>query len=315
MNNLATTAQNNSLQLFNMSSLIVRYTAYLDTTAKTIETYSRALKQLNTYLLDNSIQNPMREDIIAFREYLKETGHKPTTIQNYITAIRIFFQWTALEGLYPNIAEHLKGAKLDREHKKDNLNATQAREVLAAIDRSTVQGKRDFAIVSLMITCGLRDIEIQRANIEDLRTVGDFTALYVQGKGREEKTQFVKVSPIVEKAIREYLKERGAYKESDPLFTSLSNNSKSSRLSTRSISGLVKESLKRAGYNSSRYTAHSLRHTAITLSLIGGEELTEVKEFARHSNINTTMIYNHAIDRSNNTCSQTVSNMVFKDFE
>ena len=293
------------------AELFTRFIVYLDTTPKTIETYTKALRQLFSYFSLNGIRQPQREDIIAFREELKASGHKPTTIQNYITATKIFFSWTAQEGYYPNIADHLKGAKLDREHKKDYLTSRQVKEVLGSIERDGLQGYRDYAILTLMVTGGLRDIEVSRANIGDLRTAGENTVLYVQGKGRQEKTEYVKISQPVEKAIREYLRERGDAGEQEPLFTSLSNNSKGKRLSTRSISGIVKNRLKKAGYNSERLTAHSLRHTAVTLSLLAGKDITEVQQFARHANIATTMIYNHSLDKAKNSCSEAIAQAIF----
>ena len=293
------------------AELFSRFIAYLDTTPKTVETYSKALRQLFSYFSLNGIRQPQREDILAFREELRASGHKPTTIQNYITATKIFFSWTAQENLYPNIADHLKGAKLDREHKKDYLTSGQVKEILSNIDRESVQGLRDYAILTLMVTGGLRDIEVCRADIGDLRTVGEHTVLYVQGKGRQEKTEYVKVSPQVEKAIRAYLKARGKAGDDAPLFASLSNNSKGQRLSTRSVSGIVKNRLKEAGYDSDRLTAHSLRHTAVTLSLLAGKDITEVQQFARHANIATTMIYNHSLDKAKNSWSEAIAQAIF----
>lgn len=312
MNALATVQCGNIIEQQEVGvELFNRFIAYLDTTPKTIETYTKALRQLFSYFSLNGIKQPQREDIIAFREELKASGHKPTTIQNYITATKLFFNWTAQEGYYPNIADHLKGAKLDREHKKDYLTSRQVKEVLENIERDSLQGLRDYAILTLMVTGGLRDIEVSRADIGDLRTAGESTVLYVQGKGRQEKTEYVKISPPVEKSIRAYLKARGDAGETEPLFTSLSNNSKGKRLTTRSISGTVKKRLKEAGYNSERLTAHSLRHTAVTLSLLAGKDITEVQQFARHANITTTMIYNHSLDKAKNSCSEAIAQAIF----
>lgn len=295
--------------------LFNRFIAYLDTSDKTIETYKTSLKQLFIYLAENEIRQPQRADIIAYRDALKESGHKPTTIQNYITAAKLFFRWTAQEGFYPNIADHLKGARLDNAPKKDYLTSTQASEILNGIDRSTLQGKRDFAIFLLMVTGGLRDIEVARANIEDLRTAGNNTVLYIQGKGREEKTDYIIITAPVEKAIREYLQTRPNADAEEPLFASQSHNSQGGRLTTRSVSRIIKTAMRAAGYDSERLTAHSLRHTAVTLSFIGNEEATRVQEFARHSNINTTMIYNHALEKAKNTCSQTITNMILQGLQ
>lgn len=283
------------------------YIAYLDASPKTAETYSKELKQLFRYFGAHNITRPVREDLISYREYLKNTGHKPTTVQNYITAARLFFTWTELQGIYPNIAAHLKGAKLDREHKKDYLTSSQVKEILQQIPLDSVKGIRDYAILLLMVTGGLRTIEVSRANIEDLRTVGDATVLYIQGKGREEKTEYIKISAPVERAIRAFLRLRNDISPQAPLFISCSNNSAGQRLSTRSISGIVKARMKAAGYDSDRLTAHSLRHTAVTLSLLAGKDITEVQQFARHANIETTMIYNHALDAAKNSCAEAIT--------
>ena len=287
-----------------------RFISYLDASPKTIATYSRAVRQFIKWLSLRGITQPTREDVIAFREELK-VDHKASTVQSYIIAVRLFFQWTEQEHIYPNIAQHVKGAKLSKEHKKDYLTSTQVKAVLSGIATDTPQGRRDFAIFALMVCCGLRDIEVHRSNIEDLRTLGDSTVLYLQGKGREERAEFVKVPAEVERAIRASLADREDTKGSSPLFVSMSNNSKGGRISTRSISGLVKKALVKAGYDSDTLTAHSLRHTAVTLSLLGGEKLEEVQQFARHKSISTTLIYAHNIDRMKNKCEDTIARAIF----
>lgn len=289
----------------------LRFVFFIDVAEKSAETYTRNLRPMFRYFAENGITRPQREDIISYRESLKERGLKPTSVQNYITATRLFFQWTEQERIYPNVAAHVKGAKLDREHKKDYLTTSQCKHTLAGIDRSSLTGLRDYAIVALTMTDALRTIEVSRADIGDLRTLGDFTVLYVQGKGKEEKAEYVKVSEPVERAIRDYLKARGVSDPSAPLFASESNNSKGGRMSTRSISGICKAAMVEAGYNSSRLTAHSLRHTGVTLALMNGASLEEAQEYARHANIATTMIYNHALDKAKNRCAEAVSSALF----
>lgn len=292
--------------------LYERFIAFLDASPKTIETYTRNLRQFFKYLSENYISEPKREDVIAYREYLKQDLNlKPTTIQNYIVVVRSFFQWTAQEGIYPNVSEKVKGAKISTQHKKDPLTTNQAKDIIRSFDRSTEAGARDYAIFSLMITGGLRDIEVQRANLEDLRILGDDTVLYIQGKGKEEKSDYVKIPHPVEKAIREYLKMRKGIKASGPLFSSTSNNNRGGRLTTRSISGIVKKAFKASGYDSDRLTAHSLRHTAGTLNLLNGGSLEDTQQLLRHQNINTTMIYLHHIDRAKNQSEERIAGALF----
>lgn len=160
---------------------------------------------------------------------------------------------------------------------------------------------------------GVWDIEVNRENIEDLRTVRDTSALYIQGKGRKEKTDYVKLPAPVEQGIRDYLKTRETITTGTPLFTSTSNNSAGGRLTTRSISGTVKTRLKEVGFNSDKLTAHCLRHTAVTLASLGGQSLQEAQQFAKHTNIDTTQIYAHNLDRAGNKCEETIARAIFKN--
>lgn len=289
-----------------------KFLSYVDASPKTIETYTRNLRQFWKYIQDNNISQPTREDILAYRDEIK-TRLKPSTVQNYITVVRVFFEWLEQERIYPNVAKKIKGAKIGRDHKKDYFTKSQVKTIINGIDKDSEVGLRNYAIFMLMVSCGLRTIEVSRANIEDLRARGGKEVLYIQGKGHEEKEAFVNIPAPVEKAIRTYLKARGKVKDSEPLFCSTSNNSAGGRLTTRSISGIVKESMKNAGFDNERFTAHSLRHSAVTCAIEEGQPVQVVQAFARHNNIQTTMIYYHAQEATNNPCSDIVCKAIFDE--
>lgn len=287
---------------------------FIDRTEKTVQTYTRAIRRFAEWLSDRKITCPQRSDVIAYKKELEANGKSPATVTLYLVAVRRFFTWTEIEGLYPNIAREVRGEKIDREHKRDYLTQGQCREVLAKIDTEDLKGKRDFAIISLLMTCGLRTVEVVRANIEDLRTAGNNVVLYVQGKGRDERTEYVKVPAQTERAIRAYLRERGSVKDRDPLFASVSNHNDGERMTTRSVSRIAKGTMQEVGLNDRRHTAHSFRHTAVTLALIGNDgDLQEAAQFARHADISTTTIYAHNIEREKNKCSELVARMIFDE--
>lgn len=310
----------NTLQLVNGTAALTlpdfkpdyftSWTQYLDASPKTIETYTRAIRQFYKYMLTEGIDQPDRSTIIAYRAKLL-AEKKPTTTQAYIIAVKLFFAWTAQAGLYPNIAEHIKGAKLDTEHKRDYLTSAQAARLLNSIDRTTASGKRDYALIALMLTSGIRTIEAARANIEDIRPLGDYTALFIQGKGHSEKGQYVKLAAPVEEAIADYLKTRRGADAAEPLFTSTAHRNTGDRLTTKSISRIVKNHLRYIGLDSERLTAHSLRHTAATLNLLNGGTPEETQQLLRHKNLNTTMIYSHALERANNNSESRIAEAIF----
>ena len=303
-----------ALDIETTAGLYKRFISYVDASPATVRTYSAEIRQFIAYLDQHQRRNVTRETILLYRDYLKE-HYKPTTVQNYIEAVKIFFCWTAQEGLYPDIAHHIKGAKIGKEHKKDYLTGKQVNDLLRSIDRSTEKGKRDYLLVLLAAVGGLRVIELHRADIKDLSILGNTTVLYIQGKGREEKNEFIKLPDPVENALRDYLHIRGAVSKGSPLFVSASHNGKNRRLTVRSISGIIKKAMIDAGYNSERLTAHSLRHTAVTLSLLAGVPLEEVQQFARHRNISTTQIYAHNLERANNRSESAICNAIFAELE
>ncbi|MBQ7220254.1 MAG: tyrosine-type recombinase/integrase [Synergistaceae bacterium] len=294
-----------------MNDLLDAFFRFIDVSEKTEAIYRRALRRLFGYFTSNAIIRPSRDDILNFRRHLERLSRKPSTIALYLSVCRRFFTWTAHTGLYPNIAFGIKTPKQEPGHKRDYLCAGQLRKILHSIDRSTPIGRRNFAVIALMAAGGLRTIEVSRANIEDFRKVGRHTCLFIQGKGRNSKSEFVKVPAPVSTAICEYLRERGQVNNTAPLFASMSYRNMNGRLSARSISFICKSAMQENGFTSNRLTAHSLRHSAITIALSAGISLSEVQAFARHKSITSTMIYAHHVDRLNSTCEDTVCSAIF----
>ena len=293
------------------ANLLADFFAYLDVSEKTRATYQRALRQLFKYFTAHGINRPRNEDIAAFKQELTTAGRKASTIASYLSAARRFFSWTEQRGIYPNVATGIKPPKQDKGHKRDFLGATQLKSIITGMSHDTLQARRDYAVFVLMASCGLRTIEISRANVEDIRILGESTVLYVQGKGRHDRTEFVKLTAPVLQAIRDYLSLRGHVAGTAPLFAGIGNRNHEGRLTTRTISVIAKQAMRQAGYDSPRLSAHSLRHSAVTLSLLGGMSISDVQAFARHSNMNTTMIYSHAVDRLRSMCENTISAMLF----
>ena len=234
---------------------------------------------------------------------------KASTISMYMTALKKLYKYLETKGI-KNIASDLKGAKQKRNYSKDPLTLDQAKDLLNSIDRTTNEGKRNYALIHLLLTTGLRTIEIERANIEDIRNIANNSVLYVMGKGRDTRDEYVKLTYETLKAINEYLATRTIKSDKEPLFISFSDRTKGKRLKTRSIRDIVKKAFRNIGLNSDKITTHSLRHTAITLSLLGGTPLQEVQQMARHCNINTTMIYAHNLKRIESNAEQNIQTLL-----
>ena len=152
---------------------------------------------------------------------------------------------------------------------------------------SHVDGKnaaRDFCILTLFLNCGLRISELVGLNLSDVRP----DSLRVLGKGNKERVVFLNAACA--DALNAYLPVRASLAANSPaLFIS----SRRDRISRRTVHNLVKKHLEQAGLDSSKYSAHKLRHTAATLMLQNGVDVRTLQELLGHEHLNTTQIYTH----------------------
>ncbi len=256
--------------------------------------YDRTIKPFFTWI--DKVELPLTEvnrvELLKYKQFLLDKGLSPLTIGGYLTAVRKFFEWAEANKYYPNVAKGIKSPKRTQQFKKQALSNDVSKELLTYF-----QGKalRDYAVVNLLIRTGLRTIEASRADIEDITFKAGKRVLLVHGKGRDSKDSFVVLTDKAYLPIANYLTTRKRAKDKDPLFISTSNNSKGQRLTTRTISSIVKEGLRAIGVDSKEYTAHSLRHTTAINILKAGGSLSDAQDVLRHQSPNTTQIYTDAI--------------------
>lgn len=294
------------------NDFFVRFMDYAQVKDATLQGYKVCIRQFIKYLQENDIQTPTRETIKDYAKYIDAQNFTSGTKHQYLRAVKHFFKWLASEGLYPNIADNIKGARVNADNtKKEAFTEADIREILQGIDRSTPQGKRNYAMILLAVTGGLRIIELQRADIQDIQVIRGQSVIYIQGKGRDAKDEYIKLIDEVKDAIDDYLQTRVNKQPNAPLFTGTSNRAKDERITETSISRLIKSVFKQSGYDSSKLTAHSLRHTSNTLLFKAGADIYKVQKHARHKDPKTTEIYLHIADRDTDTSEQDIYNQIF----
>ncbi len=289
----------NSVEIYNKNDIIQRWLDSLDVLEDTKETYKAHLIDFIKWINTNGIQRATKGDILKYKQELINR-YSNSTVCLKISSLKSFYRFLNEHELANDITKNIKGAKISKGFKRDIFTLEQIQEIMKSIDRTTLVGARDYAMVNLFLRTGLRSCEVNRANIEDIRNKDGEIVLYVQGKGRTDKDEFVVLTPSMLNILNEYLNMREQKQhitDTSPLFISLSDRNFGERLSLFSIRWLVKNILREAGINSKRLTTHSTRHTAITLSLLSGADLLEVKEMARHTSVDTTLLYAHNVKR------------------
>ena len=294
------------------SALVERWLSFSQIKPASVKSYVKGIKNFAAYCQVKSITVPTREDILNYRRYLELSYKSAATRNLYLTATKIFFNFLNVEGVFSgNPTESIKGFKVSTTHKKDAVKPAQNKQILKSIDTSTILGKRNKAMYALMAICALRTIEVSRAKIENLVEESGESWLYVQGKGRDNADEKVKLPQVVVSLIREYIQARGEVEATAPLFASLSNRNYGKAISTGTISTIVKNLFRQNGIESARMTAHSLRHGAATTAIKAGANLRQVQQFMRHSKVDVTTRYLHDIDRAANPCENLIAAAIF----
>jgi len=283
------------------------YLEEIDVKPQSKQNYRKILLEFTRYVTSLS-DLPTRRDVMNYRESLITRGLKAGSIQMHMVVIRNFYRWFHIEGYGPNVSEGVKGMKIQNDHKKEALSLENSQRLLKRakyLAKFSLIGKRDYALIALLITTGLRTVEVERADIDDIDEINGTYLLYIMGKGRDDKDASVKLSPQVYAILEHYLTERNdQYK---PLFISHRGKYKGGRMQTHNIRDVVKRLLRDIELTSDRYSAHSLRHTTATLALERGANIEEVQQQLRHKDPKTTLIYMHQIRKRKDSIEHQIS--------
>ena len=296
----------------NLKNEIDNYVDTLDRKEITKSSYRSILLRWANYLKSKRIYSPNKRDVIAYKEKIAKSAGS-ASIQKTIVVLRGFYKYLKLSGKYDDITYGVRGAKVEKTFKKNPLEIDEIMKLISkAKEESTISIShlRNYAIIVLMVTTGMRTIEVVRANINDLMIHKNKKRLYIQGKGRDGKDEYVKLSEEVYEVLSDYLNKRND--DYDPLF--ISHKGKvGSRLTTRSIRGIIKDLLRAIDIDDKRYSAHSLRHSLATILIKNAHgTLAEAQQILRHKDISTTEIYNHALMREENDGEIKVANLLLK---
>lgn len=205
-----------------------------------------------------------------------------------IASLKSFFKYlySIVNLIDKNPADKLEFPKTDKRH-PIYLTLEECERLLKTIldNKNEYYRKRDYAIVLLFLNCGLRLSELASININKIKD----DTLTVIGKGNKERTIYLNKSCI--DAINDYLSVRPKDPiDKDALFLS----KRKTRMSNRAIQHMIDKYLERAGFDTSIYSTHKLRHTAATLMYkYGNVDIRAIQEILGHKNVSTTQIYTH----------------------
>lgn len=269
-----------------------RYRTYIKLekrlSANTVESYMRDWRQFAHFILrmwDVPPRKVEREMIERYMAWLYDRGREKTSQARNLSGVRSFFNYLLLEGqIDASPAEFVEAPRFGR-HLPDVLTTAEIDRIIAAVDTSTVKGKRDSAMLEVLYSCGLRVSELTSLRLSDLF----FGEGYIRVIGKGDKQRLVPVSAVARDKIQIYLEERRSPRKGEEI---VFLNNRGGRLSRVMVFTVLREAVRRAGIEK-RISPHTFRHSFATHLIEGGAGIRQVQELLGHESILTTEIYTH----------------------
>ena len=233
------------------------------------------------------------DDLHRYSWELLDVGIIPRSIARNLAAIRSFYGFLLLDGYIKQDPTELLDNPRVPKHLPTVLSREEVERILACLDLSLPQERRDHCILELLYTSGLRISELCNLKISDLYLDEGF--IRVVGKGNKQR-----LVPLAHRAVKEiklWLQERNEIKikngEEDMLFVS---HQRGKRVSRITVFHNLKLYALRAGIEKN-ISPHTFRHTFATHLLEGGANLRAIQQMLGHEKLGTTQLYTH-IDRT-----------------
>ena len=275
-----------------MADYIDEFINALNRRETTKETYRKALREFEKWLGDASPVGLTSKDIERYKDFIISKKLSATSMSAYLTAVRRLYEYLLSQGrISENPAKKIKGSSRPSRHLTEPLTRSEVKKLFSVIDESTNIGVRDSAMLALMVRAGLSEIEIVRADLGDMKKRGGRTVIYVQGKNKDKKDEYVVIGPLAEESLKRYMVNRERSQADEPLFWGIGNRAKEHRVTTRGIRARVNHYFELSGIKREGVTPYSLRHTAAILAIEEGASVTEVKEMLRLKTTASALVY------------------------
>ena len=279
-----------------MSSYLRGYAAYLklerSLSAASVEAYLHDVNLFFQYSNGKDIHSVTPADIEQFTVFILELGMSARSQARILSGIKSFFNYLVLEKeIEVSPAELIESPRLKR-HLPDTLSYGEIMAMLDSIDLSTIEGRRNRAMLETLYACGLRVSELVSLSISMLYLDDGFVRII--GKGNKER--LVPIGKTAIKQIRSYIENDRCH---IPIQKGFENivflNKRGTALSRVMVFKIIKETAAAAGIHKS-VSPHTFRHSFATHLIEGGADLRAVQDMLGHESITTTEIYTH-LDR------------------
>jgi integrase/recombinase XerD len=256
----------------------------------TLVQYRHYLGRFQGYLY--GMERPLLPDLslATVSAFITESGEtiNKRSVQSLCSILKVFFRYLYGVGLMTR--DLSKAIESPRRYSFANLPRSitwsQVEQMLQKVDRRSVVGKRDYAILLLLVTYGLRAREVGALTLDDIDWRRD--RLSIRGRKAGHSTAYPLV-PTVGEALLDYLKHGRPQTSKRAIF--FGAYAPYNALSRVAVSMRAKWYLRKAGIKVSRPGSHTLRHTCVQRLVDSGFSLKTIGDFVGHRSPDATKIY------------------------
>lgn len=262
-------------------------------TNQTIQDYKEDFLQFQRYYPHKKeLTDLNKNDLNDFSYDQALNGLSPATIARRIATIKNFYMFLESDNLAKGIiSEEITIPKKDKTLPQV-LSEEEINQLLNAPNLTSEKGIRDYAVLEILYSCGLRVSEAANLQINQINEQEEI--INILGKGKKERIVPIRKSAL--KAVKTYINEvRNKHLVIDNKAVFIGKNGK--RMSRQALYNIVVNNAKLAGIQKEIHP-HTLRHSFATHLLDNGADLRVVQELLGHTNIGTTQIYTHVTTKT-----------------
>ena len=261
----------------------------------TLAAYNNDLSQLAAYAesqITNSglDYNKVTLDanlLSGYMRSLKERKYTPSTVARKVAAAKSFLKFMVETGkLRSDLAPNLASPQISKPLPKP-LSVSEVRRLLAEPAKlSTIEAKRDRAMLELLYATGLRASELMALNVGDI----ELKSGSVCSRGRNSRERVLPLDQHIARLVGDYIDSARPDLLNKEEEVALFLNRRGERLTRQGFWQIVQGYADRVGLDT-KVTPRSLRHSFAIHKLKGGADLQSVQELLGHAHISTTRAY------------------------
>jgi len=256
----------------------------------TLVQYRHYLRRFQDYL--RKVDRPLEPDLPPARitAFITESGQSidERSVQSLCSILKVFFRYLFRVSLMPR--DLSKGIESPRRYRFANLPRSiswaDVERMLQSVDRRNVVGRRDYAVLLLLTTYGLRGREVAALTLDDIDWKRN--RLHVGGRKADHSTAYP-LAPTVGDAILAYLKNGRPQTNLRAVF--FEAYAPHNALSRVAVTMRAKHYLRKAGITVFRPGSHTLRHACVQRLVDSGLSFKTIGDFVGHRTPDATKIY------------------------